>query len=248
VAVEHAPDKKRGWHDSWPQMRAPTGLVLANLVFLPIAALPEAQLVEWGWRIPFLLSLVLAGPCRAIRSPSGGGTPAFMRLKKSHPKARQPLLEIIQRCPRPVLLATGARLAEAGTITVLTTFILSYATQVAGLPRPAVVGAVLLATIALIAIVPAAGALSDHLDDLGCTTAEQSWQRCAPWSVGRCPGAHPRDNASRDIGQPSARRAATGRPGPDLDVCGGRGRAPVVDGKVVRRCVACPRLSLHQPA
>ena len=121
--------------------------------------------MEWGWRIPFLLSLVLVLVGLFVRR-AVAETPTFMRMKESHAEARQPLLEIIRRYPRPVLLAAGARLAEAGTITVLTTFILSYATQVAGLPRSAVVGAVLLATIGLIAIVPAAGALSDRLGRL----------------------------------------------------------------------------------
>jgi MFS family permease len=165
LAVEHAPDQKRGWYGSWPQMGAPTGLVLANLVFLPIAALPEAQLLEWGWRIPFLFSLVLVIVGLVVRR-AVAETPAFAQLKQSHSQATQPLLEVIRRYPRLVLLAAGARVAEAGTVLVMTTFMLSYATQIAGLPRQAVVGSVLLATMALILIVPVAGALSDRVGRL----------------------------------------------------------------------------------
>jgi metabolite-proton symporter len=165
LAVEHAPERKRGWYGSWPQMGAPTGLVLANLVFLPIAALPEAQLLEWGWRIPFLLSLVLVAVGLVVRRKVDE-TPAFTQLKRSQSEAPQPLLEVMRRYPRQVLLAAGARIAEAGTILIVTTFVLGYATQVAGLPRQAVIGAVLLATIALILIVPIAAALSDRLGRL----------------------------------------------------------------------------------
>src|ERR671911_677071 len=61
MAVEHSPAEKRGFFGSWPQMGVPAGLILSNLIFLAVSTLPEAQFLAWGWRIPFVLSVVLVG-------------------------------------------------------------------------------------------------------------------------------------------------------------------------------------------
>src|ERR687889_224304 len=67
MAVEHAPAEKRGFFGSWPQMGVPAGLILSNLIFLAVAALPEDQFMAWGWRIPFVLSIVLVAVGLFIR-------------------------------------------------------------------------------------------------------------------------------------------------------------------------------------
>src|SRR5260221_447457 len=59
MAVEHAPKGKRGFYGSWPQIGVPAGLLLANVVYLPFSGLPEADFLSWGWRVPFLLSILL---------------------------------------------------------------------------------------------------------------------------------------------------------------------------------------------
>lgn len=59
MAVEHAPPGKRGFYGSWPQMGVPAGLILANIAFLAVAALPEEAFLAWGWRVPFIASIVL---------------------------------------------------------------------------------------------------------------------------------------------------------------------------------------------
>ena len=62
MAVEHAPPGRRGFFGSWPQMGVPAGLLLANVVFFASStAMPEEQFLAWGWRIPFLLSIILIG-------------------------------------------------------------------------------------------------------------------------------------------------------------------------------------------
>jgi len=59
MAVEYAPTGRRGYYGSWPQMGVPAGLVLSTVVFAAFEQLPEEQFLAWGWRIPFLLSIIL---------------------------------------------------------------------------------------------------------------------------------------------------------------------------------------------
>jgi MFS transporter, MHS family, shikimate and dehydroshikimate transport protein len=162
LAVEHAPPRRRGFYGSWPQMGAPAGLLLASVLFLAVSSLPEQQLFTWGWRVPFLLSLVLVLVGLLVRR-TVDESPAFARLKAARGQAKQPLLEVLRRHPRPVLLAMGARCAEIGLATVFNTFVLSYATQALGLPRPSVLTALLIGTVVALVVIPAAGALSDRL-------------------------------------------------------------------------------------
>jgi MHS family shikimate/dehydroshikimate transporter-like MFS transporter len=162
LAVEHAPAHRRGLYGSWPQAGAPAGLLLGNLVFLAAASLPETQLFSWGWRVPFLLSLILVVVGLLVRR-AVPESPAFARLKSARAEARQPLLEVVRRHPRPVLVVFGARCAEIGVVTVFSTFILGYASQTLALPRAQVIAALLTATVLVLVLVPVFGALSDRL-------------------------------------------------------------------------------------
>src|SRR5499425_1751141 len=96
MAVEHAPKGKRGFYGSWPQIGVPAGLLLANLVYRPFANMPQAAFLSWGWRVPFLLSilLVVVGLLIRVRIIE---TPAFTRIKEKCEEARQPILEVLAR-------------------------------------------------------------------------------------------------------------------------------------------------------
>src|SRR5262245_17747899 len=80
MAVEHAPPGARGFYGSWPQIGVPVGLLLATGVFVPLSRLPPDAFYSWGWRLPFLLSLVLVGVGLMIRLRILE-TPAFEALK-----------------------------------------------------------------------------------------------------------------------------------------------------------------------
>src|SRR5688572_31258109 len=67
MAVEHAPAGSRGFYGSWPQIGVPAGLLLSTAVFSVFSSLPEDQFLSWGWRVPFLLSIVLVGIGLLIR-------------------------------------------------------------------------------------------------------------------------------------------------------------------------------------
>jgi MFS family permease len=138
------------------------GLLLSTAVFAQFSRLPEAQFLTWGWRVPFLLSAVLVVIGFAIRSRIVE-TPAFAAAQASGTVTRQPLLEVVRRYPREVLVAMGARLAENGSFYIYTVFLLVYGTQKVGLSREMVLDAVLVASACEIVAIPFYGALSDRV-------------------------------------------------------------------------------------
>ncbi len=163
MAVEHSPPGRRGYYGSWPQMGVPAGLLLANLVFLASSSyLPEEQFLAWGWRIPFLVSIVLVGVGLFIRLKLME-TPAFQQVQESGTEAPMPIIDVLRTYPKNVLLAMGMRIAENGTFYVLTVFVLSYVAGELALDRNVgLYGVLIAATIGLFTI-PLFGALSDRI-------------------------------------------------------------------------------------
>jgi MFS transporter, MHS family, shikimate and dehydroshikimate transport protein len=162
MAIEHAPPGRRGFYGSWPQIGVPAGLLLANLVFLLFARLPEEEFLSWGWRVPFLLSLVLVAVGLLIRLRLLE-TPAFEKLKDSRREARQPIVEVLRKYPKQVLLAMGARFAENGAFYIYSVFALVYATQHVRMDRTIVLNGILLASALELPMIPIFGALSDRV-------------------------------------------------------------------------------------
>ncbi len=163
MAVEHAPPGRRGFFGSWPQMGVPAGLLLANVVFfISSTAVPEEQFLAWGWRIPFLLSIILIGVGLFIRLRIME-TPAFTQVQESHTEARMPILDVLRTYPKNVLLAMGMRIAENGTFYILTAFVLTYIVEEVGLEQgTGLTGVIIAAAIGLFTI-PLFGALSDRV-------------------------------------------------------------------------------------
>jgi metabolite-proton symporter len=162
MAVEHAPKGARGFYGSWPQIGVPAGLLISTAVFAIFARLPEDQFLSWGWRVPFLVSIVLVAIGLLIRVRILE-TPTFAKIKASGSEARQPILEVLQRYPRQVLLAMGARVAENGAFYVYSTFLLVYATQKVGMDRSIVLNGLLIASAVELVAIPVFGGLSDRL-------------------------------------------------------------------------------------
>ncbi len=162
MAVEHAPSRSRGFYGSWPQIGVPAGLLISTAVFTIFARMPEDQFLSWGWRVPFLVSIVLVAIGLLIRVRILE-TPTFARIKASGTEARQPILEVLQRYPKQVLLAMGARIAENGAFYVYSAFMLVYATQKVGLDRSVVLNGLLIASAVELVAIPVFGALSDRV-------------------------------------------------------------------------------------
>jgi MFS transporter, MHS family, shikimate and dehydroshikimate transport protein len=163
MAVEHAPEGRRGFYGSWPQMGVPAGLLLANVVFyISSTAMSDEQFLAWGWRIPFLLSIILIGVGLFIRLRIME-TPAFTQVQESGTEATMPILEVLRTYPKNVLLAMGMRIAENGTFYILTAFVLTYVAQEVGLEQEVGLRGVIIAAIIGLATIPIFGALSDRV-------------------------------------------------------------------------------------
>jgi metabolite-proton symporter len=163
MAVEHSPRGKRGFYGSWPQIGLPVGLLLSTLVFGQISKLPEAALLEWGWRVAFLVSIVLVGLGLYIRL-SVTEPPGFAEVRQTHTTSRLPILEALRRHPKNVLLVMGARIAENGAFYLFSVFVLTYATRPSvGFSSSMALKAVSIAAFIQILTIPAFGMLSDRL-------------------------------------------------------------------------------------
>jgi MFS transporter, MHS family, shikimate and dehydroshikimate transport protein len=161
MAVEYAPENRRGYFGSWPQMGVPAGLLLATGVFGAVSFLPNEQFLSWGWRIPFLLSIILVGVGLFIRLRLLE-TPAFSEVQESHTEAQMPIMDVLRNYPKNVLLAIGARVASDGSFYVFTVFILDYAVRTLGLPRPTILLGVAVASAIEVFTIPAFGLVSDR--------------------------------------------------------------------------------------
>jgi len=126
------------------------------------ASLPQEQFLAWGWRVPFLLSIVLVGVGLFIRLRILE-TPAFTQMKESQTEAQRPLLDVIRDQPKTIVLATGMRLSENVSFYVVTVFALSFGTQQLGIDRTTMLTGILISAALGFLAMPAFGALSDKI-------------------------------------------------------------------------------------
>ncbi|MEJ2087005.1 MAG: MFS transporter [Gammaproteobacteria bacterium] len=165
LVTENAPAGKRGYYGAFAQAGAAVGLILANAAFLAVtAAFTPEGFMEWGWRIPFIASIVLIGLSLYVQLRLED-TPAFKELQArtaSRPPAAlatedaaeiavarpSPVLEALVRYPRQIALAAGAFLAVQVTFYILVSFVIAYGTNPDGLniPRSTLLLAVLISS------------------------------------------------------------------------------------------------------
>jgi MFS family permease len=117
----------RGFIASWPQFGVPCGLFLANIAVLAFSQMSGEQFLAWGWRIPFLLSLILVAVGLYIRL-GVLETPIFSRLMVERKIERTPMIEVLKRHPKEILLSAFARMAEQAPFYIFTAFIFAYGT------------------------------------------------------------------------------------------------------------------------
>ncbi|HZN29274.1 MAG TPA: MFS transporter, partial [Xanthobacteraceae bacterium] len=136
----------RGLVASWPQFGVPCGLFLANLAVLAFSHMSGEQFLAWGWRVPFLLSLLLVGVGLYIRLGIFE-TPVFAKLLAERKIERTPLLEVIKRHPKEIILSAFARMGEQAPFYIFTAFIFSFGTGTLQLSRDFLLTAVLVASL-----------------------------------------------------------------------------------------------------
>jgi metabolite-proton symporter len=152
----------RGFIASWPQFGVPCGLFLANIAVLAFSQMSGEQFLAWGWRIPFLLSLILVAVGLYIRL-GVLETPIFTRLMAERKIERTPMLEVIKHHPNEILLSAFARMAEQAPFYIFTAFIFAYGTATLHMTRDFLLSAVLAASVLSFFSIPFSGALSDRI-------------------------------------------------------------------------------------
>lgn len=162
LAVEYAPNKKRGFYGAVPQVGAMIGLALGNFTVSGMnAILSEEQFLSWGWRIPFVLSILLVAFGLWVRN-AVDETPSFRKVRASGTTAKVPLVETLRNHGREVLITIGAKFIETSTFFLFATFTVSYAISL-GYTRGQALNAVLIAAVLAIPVMLYMGALSDRI-------------------------------------------------------------------------------------
>jgi MFS transporter, MHS family, shikimate and dehydroshikimate transport protein len=162
MVVEHGHRGRRGLYASWVQAGVPAGSLLATGVFNLFSLLPEDTFLQWGWRVPFLLGIVLLGVGTFIRVQIFE-SPLFAVVRDRRREARLPVLDVLKHFPLNVLLAMGARFAENGSFYLFTVFVLTYATEELNVATATILNAVLVASVVQFVMIPVFGLLSDRV-------------------------------------------------------------------------------------
>lgn len=160
TAVEYSSPARRGFYGSLPQVGVPAGLFLASGAFFLVSLLPEDDLLSWGWRLPFLVSIVLVGVGLFIRSRLAD-TPVFVGLGEDR-RAKVPVVDAVRRYPRQILLATGSMISTGAYFYVVNTYALSYAKSSGAQSSGAMLVAVLVAALVAVATLPFFGGLAQR--------------------------------------------------------------------------------------
>jgi MFS family permease len=163
LAMEWAQtNKNRGFIASWPQFGAPAGFFLANLAVLVFSAISGDQFVTWGWRVPFLLSIVMVGIGLWIRLGILE-TPVFQKVLDEERIERVPVLEVLKRQPKEVALTALLRLPEQAPGYIFGAFVFTYGTTILGASRNFLLIGVLVHAVLGFLWVTVAGHLSDRI-------------------------------------------------------------------------------------
>ncbi|GAA2869304.1 MFS transporter [Streptosporangium fragile] len=161
MTLEHAPPHRRAYYTSFTLNGTQAGQIIATGIFLPIAALPEEQLLSWGWRVPFWLSIVVAVAGFVIRRTLEE-TPAFEQEVAANAVAKMPLAVLFRTHWADVLRVVVAAVI-ASVSTIFTVHALSYAVNTIGLERAPMLWVGVLANVGAVLTIPLWGALSDKV-------------------------------------------------------------------------------------
>jgi MFS family permease len=152
----------RGFITAWPQWGAPAGLFIANLAVLGFSAISGDAFLAWGWRVPFWLSIVMVAIGMWIRLGILE-TPVFQRILDQQAVARAPVMEVIRRHPKEIILTALARMGQQAPFYIFVAFVFTYGTTVLHSSRDLLLSAVLVATVFSTITMPLAGFLSDRI-------------------------------------------------------------------------------------
>lgn len=163
LAMEYAPTRRQGLFTSLPQVGVPVGLLLSSgVIALTQRSLSPEQFAGWGWRIPFLVSIILVVVGLVIRMKIDE-TPDFRAVAANTERVRYPVVEVIRTRPKSLAVAMGTRVANNAQFFLVTVFFVSYGTAELGLDDSVVLLGTFVASVIGLAGIPLYGALSDRV-------------------------------------------------------------------------------------
>src|SRR6202453_4403265 len=153
---------QRGLVASWPEFGVPGGLLLSTLAVAIFSAWSGDQFIVWGWRIPFALSIVLVGIGLWIRLGILE-TPVFQKLLDTDKIEKTPILEVIKKQPREIILSALLRMSEQAPFYIFTAFVFAYTVGTLKMERNFILSAVLVAACVSFFTIPISGHISDRI-------------------------------------------------------------------------------------
>lgn len=162
LAVEYSDEKKKGFAGSIPMMGAAVGVMLGTGTMSLMRLLPDPQFLAWGWRVPFVASLLLVFIGMWVRSALDE-TPDFQQVQKEDSIPNLPLAVTFQKHWKEVILTTGAKAIETAPFYMFATFGISYASNTLHMPEGSVLNAVTIGTASSLIFIPLAGYISDKV-------------------------------------------------------------------------------------
>lgn len=160
MVYENSPPKRRGLTSSLVQLGNPIGHIMVAGLFWMVARLPEAAFWSWGWRVPFLVSVVVVGLGLFIRTRISE-TPSYREVQRSGQIVPIPIVEVIRNYPRSFICAVGLKISDIAYATIGGIFVMAYITRHLGMPREVALSAVLIANACALISIPFFGWLSD---------------------------------------------------------------------------------------
>lgn len=163
MAVEHAPQGSKGFWGSLPQASTGGGLLLASVALGLVSMLPEEALFSWGWRLPFLASIVLlaVGWYIRVKVPE---SPDFEKVKEKAEHVKVPALQVFKKHPKELVTIVLSRAAENAWFYLASTFALAYTTTQLEIPRQDILFATICGAAVIMVVTPIFGHFSDKVD------------------------------------------------------------------------------------
>jgi MFS family permease len=162
LTAEYAPPRERGFFASLVQLGAPAGFLIPSGLFALLSAtLTHAQLMDWGWRLPFLGSIVLVVVGLYIRLRTEE-SPIFASIRETKAVESRPVVEVVKQFGPTIVKGVGAKLIEACTFAMYTMIVLAYG-RAHDISESLLLQTIIVAVVLELLAIPLAGALSDRI-------------------------------------------------------------------------------------
>ncbi|HEV2783177.1 MAG TPA: MFS transporter [Actinophytocola sp.] len=162
LMAEHAPAGRRGFYTSFAQTGVQIGLLLGTVVFLILELLPDQTVLNWAWRLPFLVSFAMIAVSLYVRLRVAE-SPVFRKMAQGRGIVKMPMLDAVRAYPRNFLIGIGAHVCDTAVIYLYAIYSVAYVQNVLDLPRWVGLTGVITFTVIVIILQPVYGALSDRI-------------------------------------------------------------------------------------